>query len=150
MENITYNLEQLESLIDRYFDATASEAEEKLLRKALVSTKLSSPKIDEARAVMGFFSIERQMQKQPVVSHSGPYRVAATIAISLICAATLFFSRNRTENICIAYIGQNEITNSNEVLSMFQQELDALSEANIEVRTDLGSQLSTLANELSF
>lgn len=46
-------LAELEALAELYFEASLSRADERLLMKVLAESGISSPVLDEARAVMG-------------------------------------------------------------------------------------------------
>ena len=150
MKTSTDELRHIHELIDRYFNAETSEAEELRLKKILATTSYSSPEIDEAKAVFGYFAMSRG--KHNVDKHRSPatVRAAATIAISLICGIALFFGNKNEENLCEAYIGEETITDNNIVMSMMQNDLNIISEACSNLQTDLDNQFSSLANELSF
>ncbi len=52
-DNNTMTLAELEALAELYFEASLSRADERLLMKVLAESGISSPVLDEARAVMG-------------------------------------------------------------------------------------------------
>ncbi len=144
MKSNKTDIKRLHHLIDRYFEATATEAEERELRLALASTTLSSDKIDEARAVMGYFTIGRKARRQ-----SGAWlRAAAAVAVAAVCATAILTYRtdDKADDRCVAYIGGTEITDSHEVLAMMRSDLDEIGQAAQSVQTDVASQLSTLFN----
>ena len=72
-------LRHIHELIDRYFNAETSEAEELRLKNILATTSYSSPEIDEAKAVLGYFAMSRG--KHNVDKHRSPatVRAAATL-----------------------------------------------------------------------
>ena len=52
--NAPLSQEQLEAMIEQYFDCKLSDDDERRLRCELASTTFSSETIDEARFTMGF------------------------------------------------------------------------------------------------
>ena len=142
------DIKRLNQLIDRYFDATATEAEERELRLTLASTPLSSEKIDEARAVMGYFAASRKAEVNKASRRGSWFRAAAAIAVAAVCGTAILTYRpnDKVTDLCVAYIGETEITDSHAVLSMMRSDLAEIGEASQSVQTDVASQLSTLFN----
>lgn len=147
-----FEIKRLHELIDRYFDATATEAEERELYEALASTELSSDQIDEARAVAGFFACGRNKRRK-----ANKRRVwlsaAASVAVAAVCGAAIFAagpsSDSSSSNRCIAYIGNEEITDTHTVLAMMQNDLADINAATCSLRTDAQTELAAIAKELS-
>ena len=148
MKSNKTDIKRLNQLIDRYFDATATEAEERELRLTLATTPLSSEKIDEARAVMGYFAAGRRDGATRRRRKSQWLRAAAAVAAAAVCGGALltFISDGHTPNQCVAYIGETEITDSHAVLAMMRSDLAEIGEASQSVQTDVASKLSTLFN----
>ncbi len=135
-------------LISRYFDATATEAEEAELRRALANTTLSSPEIDSARAVMGFYAASRRRQCR----RSGSLHLraaAAAIAVAAVCGVALLAHFDSIDNRCIAYIGGKPTTDTDRVLAMMQTDLSTIADASQSLHDDIDSQLSSIAAALS-
>lgn len=148
MKSNKSDINRMHRLIDRYFDATATEAEERELRMSLASTALSSEKIDEARAVMGYFAIGRSI-KAPKSNRGGAWlRAAATVAVAAVCGIALLTFRpdGKAVNRCVAYIDGTEITDSHAVLAIMRSDLAEIGAASQSLQTDVSSQLSTLFN----
>lgn len=148
MKSDKSDIKRIHQLIDRYFDATATDAEERELRLTLATTPLSSEKIDEARAVMGYFAATRNVAaKKPAIGASW-LRVAAAIAVAVVCGTALLTYQpgDKVADRCVAYIGETEITDSHVVLAMMRSELSEIGEASQSVQTEVASQLSTLFN----
>lgn len=141
------DIKRLNQLIDRYFDATATEAEERELRLTLATTPLSSEKIDEVRAVMGYFALSRKAQARNT-SKGVSWLRAAAIAVAAACGTALltYHPGDKVADQCVAYIGETEITDSHEVLAMMRSDLAEIGEASQSIQTDVASQLSTLFN----
>lgn len=152
MKKNEQDINRLHNLIDRYFDATSTEAEEHEMLKGLADMSLSTPKINEARAVTGFFAVEREMRYSHKGHYNGVARVAAAIAVAAIGCIAIFtpqkYESDRS-NVCIAYIGDTKVTDNETVLSIMRNELDDLEEASSSMQADIEAQLSTLATEFS-
>lgn len=140
------DIRRIDLLIDRYFEAEATEAEERELRLALAATKCRSAKIDEARAVLGYLAIGRNEARRRRI-FTLP-RVAAA-AVAAVCAAVALPLMQRADSgadRCVAYVGRTEITDSRRVLQMMQSDLALMGEASQSLESDVASQLSTLFN----
>ena len=104
MKQSSPDIKRLHTLIVRYFDATATEDEEAELRRGLADTSLSSPEIEEARAVLGFFVTESRLPRRSR-QQSVWFRIAAAIALAAVCGTVLLNSggNDRTDNDrCVA------------------------------------------------
>ena len=151
MKQSSPDIKRLHTLIVRYFDATATEDEEAELRRGLADTSLSSPEIEVARAVLGFFVTESRLPRRSR-QQSVWFRIAAAIALAAVCGTVLLNSggNDRTDNDrCVAYIGDTEITDNHKVMAMMRSELNDFGEASADMRDDIDDQLSILAAELS-
>lgn len=152
MKKNKQDIKRLHDLIDRYFDATSSEAEEREMLKGLADMSLSSPKINEARAVTGFFAVERHIRSSHK-RHSGSWmRIAAAIAVATIGSIAIFTTpehESDQSNLCIAYIGDTKVTDNETVLSIMRNELNDLEEVSSSMQSDIDNQLSILASEFS-
>jgi hypothetical protein len=154
MKQSDHDIKRLHRLIERYFDATATSVEEAELRRRLTDTSLTSPEIEEARAVMGFFVAGRSRKKASRRYHlpAGWQRAAAAVAIAAVCGIAMLKMPGRDADMadrCVAYVGSTEVTDNRMVLAMMRSELNDLGEASAEVHNDIGGQLSIFANELS-
>lgn len=144
------DIQRINSLIDLYFDASASLAEERELRRLLAATSVRSPKIDEARAVMGLMAVERKQSRR---SRILPWRIAAGVAASMAVVLMLgvgLMSKGGDhsqafDNRCIAYTGMAEISDAADVMSLFDDQLRMIDDAARAVETDIAGQLSVLA-----
>lgn len=146
------NIERAKLLIERYFDATASEAEERELRLLLTSpplSEVSSPELDEARAVMGYFAVGKPAKARARRRSYRPAMAAAvTLAIvSAVAIPLLTHSGSVTENRCIAYVGHQEITDNARVLDMMNSDLAVLGDVSETMESDFEKQLSALGDE---
>ena len=147
-----YNdIKRIHTLIERYFEATASEAEERELRTALSRTKLLSPEIEEARAVLGYFVATRHESQSSHSRRPRHFAAAAAIAAIAISAAAIALSDGgrETDNRCIAYVGGTTITDNQRVMSMISADLQTLGDAAGSIENDIESQFSILAEEIT-
>lgn len=118
-------LPELLDLVERFFDCSLSEAEERQLRRDIAVTSLSHPAIDEARAVMGLRKPVRRIERRYRNLHR-ILRIAATIAVLLAIGAYLFIapsSGNFGNNKCIAYTNGRCITDEEAVLNLLRDDL---------------------------
>lgn len=141
------DIRRIDLLIDRYFEAEATEAEERELRLALAATKCRSEKIDEARAVLGYLAVGRNEARRRR-TFTLP-RVAAAAVVAAVCAAVALPLMQRADSDadrCVAYVGRTEITDSRRVLQMMHSDLALMGEASQSLESDVASQLSTLFN----
>ena len=142
------DIRRIDLLIDRYFEAEATEAEERELRLALAATKCRSAKIDEARAVLGYLAIGRNEARRRRI-FTLPRVAAAAAAVAAVCAAVALPLMQRADSgadRCVAYVGRTEITDSRRVLQMMHSDLALMGEASQSLESDVASQLSTLFN----
>ncbi len=112
---------QLDEMIERYFNCSLSDADEQRLRVIAATTTLSSPALDELRAVMGI--------RRPAASgRRGVWRVAASVAASCALVLTLAFSvRHFTTMsqapVCIAYANGRCITDEESVMQLIADDM---------------------------
>lgn len=147
MKSKSNDLGHIHRLIDLYFDANATEHEEKELRALLATTPLHSAKIDEARAVMGYFAAGRRALHKKSRNNSIWLR-AATVALVVAfgVAVLTIHPADRTTNSCVAYVGQTEITDNAKVLEMMRSDIAEIRKASQSVKAEVASQISTLFN----
>lgn len=145
------DIKQIHDLIERYFDATATEAEERRLKQILATTKLLTPQIEEAKAVFSFYAASKAKAVPKRSKRFSMPRIAAAIAFVAVTAtaATLLFHENKSENHCIAYVGRVEITDQDRVLSLMAGDLQSFGQAAENIEDDINNELSILAGELT-
>ena len=141
---------RIDALIDRYFDAATSLDEERELRRLLASTALRSPKIDEARAVMGLMAVERKQSRvgRKVISWRTVAAVAASVAVVVTLGVGMISHGPDApgyDNRCVAYTGSSEICNEADVMSLFDDQLRMIDDAATSLESDIAGQLSVIA-----
>ena len=135
---------EIEALVTRYFEAETTDEEESRLRRLLCSPEGQDPRFDEARAVLGFLAVGRQMYRQQPCPTKQPARrrpllrrpLAAAAAIVTIClAGTAIWTvqktidADRNAEVCVAYIGNRKITDKDIVMREMHNSLAAVNAA---------------------
>lgn len=132
---------QLEELIDRYFEGQTSQQEEQLLRENLADCPWESEAIDEARFTLGYFTAHKQQSRQQRTTFSNRYRymaIAASIAVLLTIGVGLLWQSRQPEDVCIAYVNGQTISDKDKVLTLMQSDLN-----------DMGNATQGIAEQLS-
>lgn len=117
-------------LIERYFDATTTAAEEQHLRQFLASPLSDSHIYDEIKAVMGYLNagkrynaIHKKQKTRKTVSIL-KWSTAAAIAVGIFGTAALHFNNN---DICVTYIDGKRYTEEAIVLAQMQSTMQRVS-----------------------
>lgn len=131
--------EKAKALLRRYFDAETSEAEERQLRRFLVSEAAVGPEFDEARAVMSFLAVGRRRRARVPVWKVAALAASFLGAISLGTGWIVFQQRNE----CVAYIYGEKVTNPAAVWQQAQESLQEMGEIE---SADISSQLTDMFN----
>jgi len=118
------SIREWEELVERYFDALTTDAEEQELRSFLLSSEAVGEVFDEAKAVMGFLEAGRTMHQEKKGHRMTQYwKVAAMVAV-LMGSAALWNAWDRMQNVCEAYIYGKKCTEVAMVMSQVQHSLD--------------------------
>ena len=140
--------------IERYFEGQLSEDEELEFKQFLASPEGQSPEYDEARAVMGFFSVgcsvyqpegKTDAKESPVrrsVSPSGRsvWTRALAVAASVALLVTIGLNIYTNSNVCVKFVGGQKITDKELVMNDVDNVLaDLLSDG-----TDVDQQLNEI------
>lgn len=134
------NQDELEQLIERYFEGETSLQEEQLLRQSLASCQWSSDIIDEARFTLGYFSAHKQQHRQrPAINRSRYIAIAASIALLLTLGIGVLWQSQHYKNECIAYVNGKAIHNEREVLNLMQSDLNEMGNATQSIEEQLSS-----------
>lgn len=118
-------------LIERYFEATATKAEEARLRAILADPDTpATPEVEEARAVMGYTTLQKTIARpaeQP--RHKMPWHTIASIAasVAVIAAIGFHFSTNGGTHPEATIYAQGKISHStDDALAIMDRQLGAL------------------------
>lgn len=128
------SLEELELLIERYFEGETSEEEELRLRVELCDCTYCSRLIDECLVTMGYFSVGKRVEREKrtrgkVKVLRRVASVAAMTAIVLVLGLTLLKPDNDAfgEGDCVAYVNGVEVNDHEEVLALVKSSLNDMS-----------------------
>ncbi|MDE5887682.1 MAG: hypothetical protein K2H46_08870 [Muribaculaceae bacterium] len=143
--------EDLIKEIERYFECSLSDEEERALRDRLMRTGICHPAVDEAKALMGFRTIcyreSREEKKTRGLSHRKVVRLMQGVAASLLLMAVgagivSIFDNRQYGNECRAYINGRFVSDDDDVLALLTeniQEFNAgLSMAQDDLMRDMG------------
>ncbi len=139
--------QELEQLIERYFDGMTTVEEEAALRHELAHCPWSSEDIDDARVVMGYFVTHRKQQQRQHAMGSTRQRIigiAASIAIILAVGGYTLWHQQQSRDICVAYVNGQVVQSNDQVMAMIADDLDRIDNA-ANAMTD---QLSSLGEAL--
>lgn len=143
------SIQEWEELVERYFDALTTDAEEQELRSFLLSPEAVGEIFDEARSVMGFLEVGRAMHRNKKKQWSVGYWKVAAILCGVIAGATLWSTWEKTQNVCEAYVYGTKYTEVALVMSQMQHSLDKVNygkEENI-VETQLSDFFQMMEEE---
>ena len=136
------------ALTERYVDAETTRKEEEALKAFAAST--TDPDFDELRAVMGYLAVGRKQHaaskactKQPTTRRIALYtRVAAAIFLLIALPWGYRQWQYQQENICVAYVNGERLTDDDEVMRLMKETLLAINDE--EPETIMEKQLSDL------
>lgn len=155
--NAKENIKYLEHLIDLYFEGLTDTPQETQLRRLLASTELTSDKIDEARAVMGYFAASRTIEGREkrknaqtrILSRIRLIDIAASVAIIAAFALALINLRPGDDsNRCLAYANDIVISDAAEVMGIMDDDLSAMREATEDFQAEIIDQMESIDIDL--
>ncbi len=149
MTHKTINNDNLLQLIDRYFDGATSTEEERRLRDALAATDLSSPAIDEARAVMGVFAAARRIAPPPR-RRLWPKLTVAAASLAMLIGVAVWFRPASADSLNFALIGSQRIDDYSEIESMMHADLSCIADARSQVDASIAAELEALNDVIDF
>ncbi|WP_455671959.1 hypothetical protein [Phocaeicola sp.] len=144
--------DEWKELVNRYFDAQTTEAEELLLRRFLVTEEAVGDEFEEARAVMGFLAVGKSVHQQEKKKRSlslKPVRWVAAAVACCIIGITAWQMIDRRQNVCVAYIYGEKCTDAQQVMSQLKLSLRQVNheEQEVTVEDQLGDIFRTLEDE---
>ena len=155
--NAKENIKYLEHLIDLYFEGLTDAPQETQLRRLLASTELTSDKIDEARAVMGYFAASRTIEGREkrknaqtrILPRIRLIDIAASVAIIAAFALAVVNFRAADDNSrCMAYANAIAISDAVEVMGIMDNDLSAMREASEDFRAEIIDQFESIDIDL--
>lgn len=136
---------ETDEYIKRYFDGTLSEAEELRLKDFLSSPEGQAPEYSEARAVMGYFAVGKSLSRKKTNEYSRKrsrravwLRVAAAACAGIFI--TLGVSVYNKDNVCVAYVGGQKVTDREVVMN----DVDCILADLFSGGTDVDEQLNEI------
>lgn len=168
MKQDNIDLSRLLDLIERYYDCSLSDEEERSLRHTVATTTLSHPAIDEARALMGFRRPAATAQTAGVTDakatpeasatrkssrHAFSFRSAISIAAAAAVLITLAVNFLRpSEGIgdygqtCIAYVNGTRITDEDDVIRLIAEDMSEFDDGSQEAAESFRDELDDVAD----
>ncbi len=137
----------LAGLIGNYFECTASDADEQLLRHALAQSPWSGSDIDEARVAMGFASVGMELERRKRLARSHrnvAWRAVAAVAALVVTAGALLYVGSADADECIAYVNGQRLTSQEQVMQMVRGNLSAMGEAHTDMNQNITMQLASV------
>lgn len=147
--------EELEALIEKYFECETTDYEESLLKRVLPECDYKSQVIDEALVTMGFYEVGRSEVKRKTARKITVLAwriasVAAMLALIVVFAVNFKSSENGLSSCeCIAYVNGEEIKNDEAVTKLMKVNLAEMNSVTEESSSVLESQLVTIRNIMS-
>lgn len=151
--NAKENIKYLEHLIDLYFEGLTDTPQETQLRRLLASTELTSDKIDEARAVMGYFAASRAIEGREkrknaqtrILPRIRLIDIAASVAIiAAFALAVINFRAADDSSRCMAYANDIVISDAAEVMGIMDNDLSAMREATEDFQAEIIDQMESI------
>ncbi len=139
-------------LIERYFDALTTDADERRLRRFLCSPAGADPRYDDVRAVMGFMAVGRQAERRRQWARprrrQAHWAVAACF-LAVVAAGAGWVVTDSRRNVCVAYVDGRRITNTESVMRQVARSIDAVGrpDAASTVEQQLNDMFNTLDAE---
>ena len=140
------NQQELEQLIERYFDGMTTIEEEDMMRQVLAQCPWKSEVIDDARVVMGYFAAHSE-QQQRQATHGMRQRIigiAASIAIILAVGGYVLWHQQQQDEVCIAYVNGMVVDDNDKVMALVANDLSKIDDA----ANAMTHQLSSLTEAL--
>ena len=150
-----YTDQYWEMIIQRYFEAETTEAEEKELRSFLSTSPGLDSRYDEVRAVMGYLAVGRSLNKKKMarspsrmirtMRHVG---VAASLALMIGFVSFYWSDLISERESYVAYVDGNKITDRAIVSQLMQESFAGvgIGEAESDAEAQL-LEMFTIINE---
>ncbi len=138
--------QELEELIERYFNGMTTVEEEAILRSCLARSLQHSHKIEDAQMVLGYFAAMTSSQRRSVARgfRQRLVGIAASIAIIIAAGSIAFWHMLQPGGVCIAYVNGHVVQDNDQVMALVSDDMNLMSNA-ANAMTD---QLSSLGEAL--
>lgn len=128
------------NLIERYFEAETSEEEELALKLFLASPESADECFNEIKAVLGYVSVGKQLNKEKknrkIYLTPSAYKIAAAIVLCCIVSVSLLISNYKAKNECLVYINGEMYTDSEMVFSEMQNSIERIKSETEDLRME--------------
>ena len=150
-----YTDQYWEMLIQRYFEAETTEAEENELRSFLSTSPGLDSRYDEVRAVMGYLAVGRSLNKKKMARRSSRMirtmrhvGVAASLALMIGFVSFYWSDLISERESYVAYVDGNKITDRAIVSQLMQESFAGvgIGEAESDAEAQL-LEMFTIINE---
>ena len=133
-------------LVERYFNAETTLEEEKALRRFLATSEAQSEEFEEIRAVMSYLAVGKKQYKSVQkrsswrLGNSSYWWAAAVVALLFMLPWNDWLPKQ--EDVCIAYVGGNELQNTEQVMQLMRKSVQQVYAE--ESRNDVELQLKDM------
>lgn len=133
--------QELEQLIERYFDGLTTVEEEAALRACLARCPWHSESIEDAQVVMGYFAALGKDQRHSAArtTRQRIAGIAASIVIVLSVAVFALWQQWQPMDECVAYVNGQAISNDREVMALVENDLSSIGNASQGMTAQLSS-----------
>jgi ferric-dicitrate binding protein FerR (iron transport regulator) len=133
--------QELEQLIERYFDGLTTVEEETALRACLARCPWHSESIEDAQVVMGYFAALDKDQRHSAArtTRQRIAGIAASIVIVLSVAVFALWHQWQPMDECVAYVNGQAISNDREVMALVENDLSSIGNASQGMTAQLSS-----------
>lgn len=153
MKQDNIDLSRLLDLIERYYDCSLSDDEERRLRRTVAETTLSHPAIDEVRALMGFrlpataakgenARRTKRFPLRPAISIAAAVALLITLGVNFIRPASV---ADDIEATCIAYVNGACITDEDDIIRLIADDMREFDDSSDEAAESFRSELDDFA-----
>ena len=144
------NIDQLHTLIERYFNADTTVDEERYLKIELSRTTLSSSLIDEARAVLGYsLSRPKAVVTRPVRRFKTVIvraAVAASLVIGAVTTVAVYNHDSSDIDASYALVDGKKITDDETIDEMLRHNMSLIANANADMISNAENSITNLIN----
>ncbi len=138
-------MHDIHELINKYFDGTTDEAQERELRDMLLTGDYSGDDVDEALAVMGYWAMGRR-EIRPRHRRRVPWAAAACAALAISAGVWVLYALHDTgSGESVAYVNGTEY-HGDRATDMMDSQLMLLSVAAEQVEETINADLSVFSS----
>ncbi len=147
-----FKMDELEMLIDKYFECELTEHEEVLLHRIIAYTSLDSIRIRECKAVMCYPASASRIKIHERSTFRKWLNLSVAACIAIILGAGVYTLRGNEDipvRQCIAYVGNAVIEDEDIVMQLIANDLSAFREASSFIDENMEDDLTVLSNAVN-